>query len=221
MMKAVFINPGQNCYFLSVVKSILWACSDFSLVQVLFGDAISEICIGACRHATPITPWDERAWQVILNGWRQPERQHDASEFLLHLSSRCPNLLDLLQCTWQSMYRGADNAWIVVDAASSVGLTLDAMIDTANLSFSLLQDIINSWHLQAYVHVMLAAPDFLVVTAGRFITQSGVVSKSNCIIIPDHILKLPVFENDEFAEPLTSSIRLLCTWVMSQALVIT
>ena len=86
---------------------------------MLFGDSVHDIVKGACVSSSTITLWDEPAWQVILNGWRQPERQHDAGELLLHLSSRCPNLLSLLQGTWQAMYRGSGDAWEIAEASSS------------------------------------------------------------------------------------------------------
>ena len=128
------------------------------MVQVIFGGSISAIFEGACTNSSVIKLWEELAWQVVLIGWRLPERQHDAGEFLSHLASRCPNLLSMLQCTWQSMHRGSGDAWEIAEASSSAGILLDSMLlNHAERSFCLLQ-IVNSWHSQAYVHVVIEPP---------------------------------------------------------------
>ena len=178
----------------------MWACSDFASVQAIFGDSIHAIFEGACNCATTIKLWVEPAWQVILTDWHQPDRQHDAGEFLVYLASRCPNLLSRLQCTWQAISRGSGNMWEVAEASTSACLILDSMlVNQADRSFCLLQDVVNSWHLQAYVHVMIESPCTLAIIAGRFRVENGNVAKSQHVIIPDQELQIPAFLNGEFS----------------------
>ena len=179
-----------------LIKCVLWACPDFSSVQAIFGDSIKATFEGASIHATTIKL---PAWQVVLTDWHQPDRQHDAGKFLIHLASRCPNLLSLLQCTWQSMFRGSGDMWEVAEASTSACLILDSMlVNHADRSFCLLQ-VVNLWHLQAYVHVMIESPCALAILAGRFRVENGSVAKSQHVILPDQELQIPAFLNGEFS----------------------
>ena len=85
------------------------------------------------------------------------------------------------------MRRGSGDAWEIAEASSSAGILLDSMLlNHAARSFCLLQEVVNSWHLQAYVHVVIEPPSMLAITAGRFNVVDGRVTKSQHIILPDH-----------------------------------
>ena len=90
--------------------------------------------------------------------------------------------------------------WEVAEASSSACLVLDSMlVNHADRSFCLLQEVVNLWHLQAYVHVIIESPCTLAILAGRFRVANGNVAKSQHVIIPDQELQIPAFLNGEFS----------------------
>ena len=116
MRQAVFVNTSQQCYFLGVVKGILWLCQDMVNFQVTFGMMLSEIFSGAIHSRRNSVLWEQPSWQAVLSSWREPHRQHDAGEFLSYFAGQCPSIHDACACEWQALHRGfEDDAWIIAE----------------------------------------------------------------------------------------------------------
>ena len=117
------------------------------------------------------------ALTMLTPGWYFGIRQQDASEYLEALLSLDFSVL------WES--RVFEEGVRICD--SGIAISLDLSDRSAGL-----QDMLNAWSAQHFVHALHMASDLVCIQLGRYPHQ---IKNSRLVDLPDRVL-LPVFSGD-------------------------
>ena len=127
---------------------------------------LSALAIHLMLHILPLAPsamiLDMLPWRVVLTNWQQTHMQQDCAEVLRHILDRCR--FPALTCAWEArVLSEAQHGQRITaqDRGTVVSLTIpdDAMT---------VQDCIDTWHQQHYVHALTTKPPLLAVMLARY-----------------------------------------------------
>ena len=163
----VLCNRSSYCYANVTVYALLWHASQ-SEQGVWIGRQLGRFLGWLLHKPQHLHLCDTRAWPNLVRRWQQPDRQHDAAEFLQLLQWECAPAAS--EGSWHArigvvLGDGSHGAQ-VVDRGHVWPLPLYvADPSVAHLS---LQKLFIGWRNQEQRHALVNAPDSLVVQIGRF-----------------------------------------------------
>ena len=173
VLTLALINPGNHCYFNSVIQALAWTISHCEQGYSVANLDLGRLLLWLHRKPQRVSLWDMRPWRQLLGLWSEPHRQHDASELLHHLyhaftpaserqvwHARVEIAADEATTT-QVMDRG--HLWPMM-----IAVPLNASGDQSSIS---LQSLIVQWRNQASRHAVDSAshmPILLPVQIHRF-----------------------------------------------------
>eukprot|EP00439_Symbiodinium_sp_Y106_P002535 s6056_g1.t1 len=162
----VLCNRSSYCYANVTVYALLWHASQ-SEQGVWIGRQLGRFLGWLLHKPQHLHLCDTRAWPNLVRRWQQPDRQHDAAEFLQLLQWECAPAAS--EGSWHArigvvLGDGSHGAQ-VVDRGHVWPLPLYvADPSVAHLS---LQKLFIGWRNQEQRHALVNAPDSLVVQIGR------------------------------------------------------
>ena len=187
---AVLGNTGSFCYANSIflALAVVWDESH--------GDSLVCRLIRKIKRSSGNTLHlcKQGEWRELTRRWQDPQRQHDAAEFLLHLVQADTELHRL-------------SSWKVIDTALAQlegiprdlggrGCILVPTRNEAGVSYGTLQDCIQAWHEQMLLHVLDAGTTLAVIQLDRFLRRGPFVRKDLTPITHNGgRLLLPVLED--------------------------
>ena len=150
-------NPGNYCYCNATISALL-VCYHRTVTQnkELAGSwgCIHEIALAACGDWNGL--FSVPAFHKMMQGWHEPERQHDVGEFIRHISRSIP----LIQPVYVRARYLADGE--VIDEEGM--LALDLLHDPTSVASA-----IQHWHIgRGIIHALLEAPPVLFIPVARF-----------------------------------------------------
>ena len=184
-------NPSTHCYANSVVLALLWVAQHLPRglhVQRNY----SRLMRWLLRKPLHATLWHLRAWTVLMQGWTEPNRQHDAADYLHFLR---PHLSPAAsEGAWESRLEGPE-----LDGPAAVQVAdhghvwpLHLSVVNASAHSASLQKLFIDWRNQAQRHALVSAPAALVVQVGRF-KDNG--EKLRFRLPSSRTVYIPVFRN--------------------------
>ena len=142
-------------------------------------------------------------WKTQLRGWRRPTQQHDAAEFMSHVTD--PSAI-ALEGRWQArcLERGRSPICDEGSSAPYIGVDITA--------HSGLQSALNAWHHQHYTYALSDPPRLLCLQLGRFRHEGRRTVKVRHRCHVPKRLRVPVFVG-EFLE-CTTHVYVLCSGIV-------
>ena len=169
--RAVLGNTGSFCYANSICLAIAVAwdesCGD-SLVRRLIRKI--KRSSGNLLHLCKQGEWRELTLQ-----WQDPQRQHDAAEFLLHLVQVDAALCHL--SSWKVINNALSQMEGIPRDLGGRGCILVPTRNAAGVSYRTLQDCVQAWHEQMLLHVLDAGATYAAIQLDRFIRRGPFVHK--------------------------------------------
>ena len=137
-------------------------------------------------------------WRELTLRWRDPQRQHDAAEFLQHLAQVDAGLCHL--SSWKVISSALSQVEGVPRDLGGRGCILVPIRNEAGVSYCTVQACVQAWHEQMFLHVLDAGAAYAVIQLDRFIRRGPFVHKDlTPISYSEGRLLLPVLgDADEF-----------------------
>ena len=111
-------------------------------------------------------------WRQLTRAWPNPQMQHDAAEFLLHLAQQDELVRDL--SAWHARAVGFEGA---PRADSGRGIILLPVRSAADVPLTTLQACVQAWHEQLQLHELRSDTEVVVFQLDRFRRQGLFVQK--------------------------------------------
>ena len=194
-------NPSNLCYLNACAQVFAWTGQ-------LADHAAS--CYGTAKAATkpvlvpgkPTLP-QSLAWHVILGGWPDVNRQHDACQFMLHLLRRTKPAAYTGE--WQARLTGPD---AVVDAGD---LAAPVLLDLAGET---VPDLLISWHEQRTIHALSHHSGIVMLQLKRYKHEGSGPVKDQSIVRwqPGERVAVPAFRDSTGTEIRFEYFRIV--WVL-------
>ena len=186
VQQLILQNHSNHCYANAIVQALAWtaasspsgiSCADPALCRFLrwlARPASSDVHV-----RQPVNLWSTRPWNVIVRAWQEPNRQHDAGEFLQFLAPKLA-ITHAADC-WQAREITETSITQVMDQGTLWPLTLTAPLAAPLHHVSptppavdqpiSLQRLVIMWRNQASRHAMLSEPAWLPLQVCRFTPQ--------------------------------------------------
>ena len=195
LLKVSLHNDTNLCYLNSTAIAASWTILQAQLHDqgdLHLAPALRLLCNRdeSALHR-PLKLISQLPWSVLLQGWRDIHRQHDAPELVTHLLPRLR--VNSPDARWEAR------------VSTEQGLRIQ---DTGRMHSPLLmfphpgdalylQRVIDQWHLQAAVHALVTPPHILCIQLQRFTGERGHLTRhvrplQDC----HHIVHVPVFASD-------------------------
>ena len=129
------------------------------------------------HQSKPVRILDMLPWRIVLRDWQHIHMQQDCAEVFQYILDRCR--FPALSCTWEARVLnetpdGQQTATQDRGAVISLVIPSDA---------EMVQDCVDVWHHQLYVHAMTTKPPFLALVLARY---SDLDRGKNCQRIACH-----------------------------------
>ena len=192
ILRAVLGNTASFCYANSVFLALaaMWdeSCGDSLVCRML------RKIKGSPGHLLHLCKQGE--WRELTRQWQDPQRQHDAAEFLLHLVQVDAELCHL--SSWKVVNSALSRLEGIPRDLGGRGCILVPTRNAAGVSYLTLQDCIQAWHEQMLLHVLDAGAMYAVIQLDRFIRHGPFVRKDLAPISHNEgRLLLPVLGDDD------------------------
>ena len=137
-----------------------------------------------------------------MQGWSHGDRQHDICEFFSHLACRMQSTP--FQGTWNARFLEAGRICVHDSGDCTNMLTLD--VPTSG--HWQLQDLVNNWRGQAFVHALESTPQWLAIRLNRFnqVGLSGEIRKVRTRMVWAAEIRVPTFVDSTLDVVLTSNV---------------
>ena len=187
-------NAGNTCYINAIVHLITWLLdrtntqvSNLGSGQSAWRAILAQRKAFVVHHLFP--------WNGIMRGWEHGGRQHDICEFFSHLTHRIPELP--FQGTWNARVFEAAAYHVTDHGSCTQMITLDIPMDGSWQ----LQDTVNAWWGQAFIHALGSAPRCLALRLNRFQScpTTGEVHKVRSEMQWCAALSMPQFRDESLA----------------------
>ena len=181
-------NPHNLCYQHATILSLTWALASSCVISRMGTSLMIEsgsqrldnIITALLSLSGPTRLLQVRGWPNLLRGWRQPARQHDASEFVQHiLHALRPTCME---ATWQQR-RG--------DEVRDIGTTMSPILLPVQGCVQL-QHCVRQWARHDGVHALHSAPPLVCLQLNRFSGQHPQIRKNRDEILLGNV-QIPVF----------------------------
>ena len=168
-------NDGKHCYMNSVVSAQIW--TDF-FAQVIFQSGRDFLRALHAQVGRPTHLMHMFKWHRLIKGWRAPQMQHDAGEFLGFLCQRLgPHPLP---GEWQARILHEGHSRTADTGSCQQATTLEIPNSPPGLRGGRisLQHLISVRMHQVTIHALVTSPHFLCLQLGRFQHDSGELIKN-------------------------------------------
>ena len=181
-------NVGNTCYINTLVQIISW---------LLERTASQVTCLGLGQHAWRAVLVQRKAfvvhnlfpWTFLMQGWSHGGRQHDICEFFSHLA--CRMQFTPFQGTWNARFLEAGRT-CVHDSGDCINMLT---LEVPTSGHWQLQDLVDGWWGQAFVHALESTPQWLAIRLNRFNQDgsSGEIRKMRTRMVWASELRVPTF----------------------------
>ena len=188
-------NDTNLCYLNSTAIAATWTILQAQLHDqgdLHLAPALRLLCNRdeSALHR-PIKLLSQLPWSVLLQGWRDIHRQHDAPELVTHLLPRLR--VNSPDARWEA--RVNTERGLRIQDTGSMHSPLLMFPHPGDALY--LQRVIDQWHLQAAVHALVSPPHILRIQLQRFTGERGHLTRhvrplQDC----HHIVHVPVFASD-------------------------
>ena len=162
-------NPSNLCYLNACAQVFAWTGQLVDSAASCYGTAKAAIR-PVLAPGKPTLP-QSLAWHVILGGWQEVNRQHDACQFMLHLLRHAKPAAYAGE--WQARLTGPD---VVVDAGD---LAAPVLLDLAGET---VPELLIRWHEQHAVHALCSHSGVVLLQLKRYrIEGSGPVKDQSAV----------------------------------------
>ena len=196
LLKLSLHNDTNLCYLNSTAIAASWTILQAQLHDqgyLHLAPALKLLCNRAESALNrPLKLLSQLPWNVLLQGWRDIHRQHDAPELVTHLLPRL-------------RVNRSDDRWEArVSTEQGLHIQDQGGMHSPLLMFPhpgdtlYLQRVIDQWHLQAAVHALVNPPNILCIQLQRFTGEGGHLTRhvrplQDC----HHIVHVPIFESHD------------------------
>ena len=197
----LFTNRANYCYMNASAAALHWAMRSTGCQPSDFGSlGPALMAISRLKRIEIPTHHD---WKTQLRGWRRPTQQHDAAEFMSHVTD--PSAI-ALEGRWQArcLERGRSPICDEGSSAPYIGVDITA--------HSGLQSALNAWRHQHYTYAPSDPPRLLCLQLGRFRHEGRRTVKVRRRCHVPKRLRVPVFVG-EFLE-CTTHVYVLCSGIV-------
>ena len=197
----LFTNRANYCYMNASAAALHWAMRSTGCQPSDCGSlGPALMAISRLKRIEIPTHHD---WKTQLRGWRRPTQQHDAAEFMSHVTD--PSAI-ALEGRWQArcLERGRSPICDEGSSAPYIGVDITA--------HSGLQSALNAWRHQHYTYALSDPPRLLCLQLGRFRHEGRRTVKVRHRCHVPKRLRVPVFVG-EFLE-CTTHVYVLCSGIV-------
>ena len=198
LLKISLHNATNLCYLNSTAIAASWTVLQAQLHDqgdLHLAPALRLLCNRAesALHR-PLKLLSQLPWTVLLQGWRDIHRQHDAPELVTHLLPRLR--VNRSDARWEA--RVSTEQGISIRDQGSMHSPLLMFPHPGDALY--LQRVIDQWHLQAAVHALVNPPHILCIQLQRFTGERGHLTRhvrplQDC----HHIVHVPAFASESTA----------------------
>ena len=196
ILSVALINPHNVCYVNTVVLSIAWTFSLINHVWVRLMGYAAPAVTALLQSTGPFSIASNFLWRSLLHAWRDIARQQDAAEFMQHLIHA--GGLVPMKGRWEARCI-EDDVCRALDSGTTDFITMAIPI----MEGACIQQIVNAWSSQHYLHALTFIPQVLVVRLDRFRNAAGQLHKDSTSVMPRRDISVPLFTGD----------GLICEWV--------
>ena len=181
----LFTNRANYCYMNASAAALHWAMRAMSCQPSDFGSlGPALMAISRLKRFEIPTQHD---WKAQRRGWRRPTQQHDAAEFISHVTD--PSAAALVG-RWQARCLERGRLPVCDQGSSAPYIGIDIT------DHSSLQGALNAWHHQHYTYALSDPPRLLCLQLGRFRHEGRrTVKVRHRCQVPKH-LQVPVFDGE-------------------------
>ena len=186
----VLRNAGNCCYTNALVHVVVWLMA-VSNQQVT--------CLGQGQNAWRAIMAQRKAcslihmlpWTLLLRGWRHGGEQHDIREFFHHIVQTCQ--VTPFHGVWEARFEERGMLQVHDNGSCTQMISIDV---PANGDWAL-QDVINAWGHQTFIHGVTSAPHWLAVRLNRFVFLESRLQKIRAAMSWDReaCINIPVFQS--------------------------
>ena len=177
LQSLVLGNPHNHCYMNASVYAVLHVMQEVQPVTRAF-QSLRGVCQGSVRRGGHLVLAAQLIVRSILRHWTFDRRQHDAAEFTAALLHG----LDLGLAQWEAPYPDRKGVQVLHTGGAPVSLCM-------RLTSCGLQDLIDDWHRQVYMHAFVAQDGPVLLHLAR----NADASKNEALISIASLIWLPVF----------------------------
>ena len=171
--RLVLPNHSNHCYMNTVVKCVLWSvlqCNSGQVNPLGHGEVPLRHVL---RHAgEPMHLMKLLTWKLQMSGWRQPNRQHDASEFFAYMCARLQ--LPDFRGEWVVRQVRHTFVWNSDMGSNSQAIMLaipSPLPGLQSMGPIPLQQLMDIWSSQSSIHALRIAPRTICLQLGRFLHE--------------------------------------------------
>ena len=157
----MLLNSGNTCYINSFVHAVAW------MLEATGGQA-SDMGRGAnawraiMSQAKAFAVTQLFPWCALQQGWRHAGRQRDVCEHIIFMLDKCQ--VTHFHGRWEARVMRLDGMCVTDSGTCAGTISVDPPLE----GHWMLQDAINRWRLQAYVHAISEMPNWLILRINRF-----------------------------------------------------
>ena len=183
---AMLSNPGNYCYCNATIAALL-VCFQYTVSKnkalLTSWGCILDIATSACGDWSGL--FSVPGFRKMMQGWLEPDRQHDAADFLRHISRD----ISLLRAPVACARCLQDREVIQEEGLLALELASDPTVLTSAL---------HHWHKeQGFVYGLLEAPPILCIPLVRFEYVDRLPIRANARVTLEQVyLELPIFMAD-------------------------
>ena len=182
------LNPSNYCYSHACLLAYLWLVGTSPLPhhQVLGREPIRSF-LKQAQSRPRIHLWSLLPWRQAMRAWRNPARQQDAADYLLHLHQV------LNAPCFQGLWQSYDDSRHLRDEGGVCPLILSGIHDDSaeSLPLTTVQAHVQRWHNQHHKHALIAGTDVVALQLSRFSNARGIATKLHHRIKAEPDILLP------------------------------
>ena len=182
------LNPSNYCSSHACLLAYLWLVGKSPMPhhQVLGREPIRSF-LKQAQSRPRIHLWSLLPWRQAMRAWRNPARQQDAADYLLHLHQV------LNAPCFQGLWQSYDDSRHLRDEGGVCPLILSGIHDVSAESFPLttVQAHVQRWHNQHHKHALIAGTDVVALQLSRFSNARGIATKLHHRIKAEPDILLP------------------------------
>ena len=175
LQSLVLGNPHNHCYMNASVYAVMHVLQENQSVVTRAFQSLRGVCQGSVRRGGQLVLV---AQLIVRSIWTFDRRQHDAAEFTAALLHG----LDLGLAQWEARY--PDHEGVRVLHTGGAPVSLRTRVTSCGL-----QDLIDDWHRQVYMHAFVAQDGPVLLHLAR----NADASKNEALISIASPVWLPVF----------------------------
>ena len=162
LMNLRLSNPTDLSYLHSVIHLMLYVLPLMPTALQPAGMLLTALKALDKHQGKPVKILDMLLWRIILREWQNIHMQQDCAELFKHVMDRCRILA--LMSSWEARVL-TDTPVGQKSATHDRGTIISLAIPSAAAT---LQDCVDEWHNQPYVHAMTSCPLLLILVLARY-----------------------------------------------------